>query len=181
MEIREAVGRCLGRDVSETLRSMLCGCNGAEGLPFEVIKLLSEDEVVPAMVRMCALQVVTAATDPRSWRFDEDGNRWLHKVEPAVGAAFDRIADRIQGKAAQTININQREDISPSALEARLVGLLSSNPEVVDLLREHLIRAGIKIPDPQEPVEVGRPLPALPGRVAADPTEVLREMEGCDF
>jgi hypothetical protein len=92
------------------------------------------DADAPPLLRAAARQLAIAGSDARRWTVAKDGTRTLAGLDPEVGRAFDRLADRIEGKPTQSMTIERREARTPAECAAALSALLAAHPRLADAL-----------------------------------------------
>lgn len=96
------------------------------------------DPVAPPLLRAAARQLAIAGSDARRWTVAKDGTRTLAGLDPEVGRAFDRLADRIEGKPTQSMTIERREARTPAECAAALSSLLAAHPHLADAIAPRL-------------------------------------------
>lgn len=96
------------------------------------------DADAPPLLRAAARLLAIAGSDARRWNVARDGTRTLAGLDPEVGRAFDRLADRIEGKPTQSLTVERRTERTPAECAAALAALLAAHPHLADAIAPRL-------------------------------------------
>lgn len=96
------------------------------------------DKQAPPLIRAAARQLVVAGSDARRYTVGKDGERRLVGLDPECGRAFDRIADRLDGRPVQSVHVHRTSQRTPAESLAALEALMSRNPALASMLAPRL-------------------------------------------
>jgi hypothetical protein len=103
---------------------------------------------------------VVAGSDARRYTVGKDGERRLVGLDPECGRAFDRIADRLDGKPVQSVHVHRTSQRTPAESIAALEALMARNPALASMLAPRL---AMLAPAAAPPIDA-QPLADHPGR-----------------
>lgn len=99
---------------------------------------VATDKQAPPLIRAAARQLVVAGSDARRYTVGKDGERRLVGLDPECGRAFDRIADRLDGKPVQSVHVHRTSQRTPAESIAALEALMARNPALASMLAPRL-------------------------------------------
>jgi hypothetical protein len=104
--------------------------------------LICDDPAAPPMVRSCARLWLVAGLDPVRYRLARDGTKVEALIDPEVGRAWERIADRLDGRPTQTVHVHRTQERSPIEIASAMSALLARHPELARMLPAGVNQAG---------------------------------------
>lgn len=124
----------------------------------EDVARIARDRSAPPLVVAAARVLYIAGSDARRYTFARDGTRQLAGLDPEVGRAFDRLADRLDGRPVQSVSVHRTTERSPAESLAALGALLERHPSLAHALAPRIaalapgIAGGMTMPpDPHLP------------------------------
>lgn len=114
------------------------GPNGKTRFSAADILRIARDPAAPPLVAVCARLLVTARSDPRRWSVGRDGKPRKVHMDPEPARAFERIADRLEGRPLQSVAMSVRRERTPSEIAAELSRILTASPHLRELIAPHL-------------------------------------------
>lgn len=99
---------------------------------------VATDKHAPPLIRAAARQLVIAGSDARRYAVGRDGERRLVGLDPECGRAFDRVADRLDGRPVQSVHVHRTMQRTPAESLAALEALMARNPALATMLAPRL-------------------------------------------
>ena len=142
---------------------------------------MMRDPSAPPLVAAAARLVWTAGSDARRYSYTRDGQRVLAGLDPEVGRAWDRVADRLDGRPMQSLAVHRTSDRSPAESLAALGALLERHPSLAAALAPRLATIAPMATARTDPPVPARTTPAPPKRdanVGGEPPPMFQPIPG---
>lgn len=167
-----------GAYVNEWINALLiCGPNGHRYTVDEIQAIAESGESAPA-AKMAARRVLSAMRDGTKWGEDaETGEFYPMGTDPEPGRDFDRIMDRLGGKPAQSIQVNQTIERKQTEIESEIGAMLTAEPALLAYLAANPALRSILEAAAGRP-EIVAESPALPADVHAESAHPGEERAG---